>query len=141
MKLEKSCGAIVYRKINDDIEFLAIKSNSPGEHWGFPKGHVEEGETEKETCIREVYEETGLVVTPQDGFIAYDKYKISEDTYKEVVFFLAFATDQEVVVNEDEVKEYKWASFDEIYDLVTYDSTRNILIKAREYIMNNEKDL
>ncbi|NLM43663.1 MAG: NUDIX domain-containing protein [Clostridiales bacterium] len=134
MKLEKSCGAIVYRRINNNIEFLAIKSNSPGGHWGFPKGHVEEGETEEETSIREVYEETGLIIKLCKGFREYDKYQVSENTYKEVIFFIADAMDQNVVINEDEVVEYRWASFDEIYDILTYDSSKNILKKAKEFV-------
>jgi len=135
MKLEKSCGAIVYRKINNEIEFLAIKSNSPDKHWGFPKGHVEEGETEEETCIREVYEETRLIIKPHEGFREYDKYKVAEDTYKEVIFFIADATAQEVAINQDEVEEYRWAPYQEIYDLLTYDSGKVILAKAKDFIL------
>lgn len=134
MKLEKSCGAIVYRKINNDIEFLAIRSNSPDRHWGFPKGHVEGKETEEETCMREVYEETGLIIKPHEGFREYDKYKIGENVYKEVIFFIAEATAQEVVIDQNEVEEYRWASFQEIYDLLTYDSGKGILIKAKNFI-------
>lgn len=134
MKLEKSCGAIVYRKTNNDIEFLAIRSNSPDRHWGFPKGHVEGEETEEETCIREVYEETGLIINPFKGFKEYDKYKIGENVYKEVIFFLADATGQEVSINQDEVEEFRWAPFQEIYDLLTYDSGRVILAKAKDFI-------
>jgi bis(5'-nucleosidyl)-tetraphosphatase len=140
MKLEKSCGAIVYRKINNDIEFLAIRSNSPDRHWGFPKGHVEGKETEEETCIREVYEETGLVIKPHEGFREYDKYKVAENTYKEVIFFIADATTQEVVIDQDEVEEYRWAPFQEIYDLLTYDSGKVILAKAKDFIDKLEQN-
>ncbi|MBC2399341.1 hypothetical protein [Clostridium tetanomorphum] len=47
MNYEKSCGAVIYRKVNKKIEFLIVKSRNRG-HWGFAKGHVEEGENEKE---------------------------------------------------------------------------------------------
>lgn len=59
MILEKSCGAVVYRHYGDTVEYLTVKSKAFG-HWGFPKGHVEEGESEQESAKREVLEETGL---------------------------------------------------------------------------------
>lgn len=134
MKLEKSCGAIVYRKINEDIEFLAVKSNSADGYWGFPKGHVEEDETEEETCKREVFEETGLTIVIHNGFKIYDKYELSESLHKDVVYFIACVTNQAVVLKEDEIIEYKWASFNEIYNMLTYDSTKNILVKAKKFL-------
>ena len=45
---ERSCGAVVYRNIGGMIRFLLIK-NRRSAHWGFPKGHVEPGETDEET--------------------------------------------------------------------------------------------
>ena len=67
MKFEKSCGAIVYRKNRSQIELLLIK-NRYGGHWSFPKGHVEGQETEIQTALREVKEETGLDINIQKGF-------------------------------------------------------------------------
>ena len=56
---EKSCGALVYRKKQDKYELLLIKHRYGG-HWSFPKGHVEQGENELQTALREIKEETGL---------------------------------------------------------------------------------
>lgn len=67
MSMEKSCGAVIYRKSNDNVEFLGVKSKGNGD-WGFPKGHVEAGETEKETAKREILEETGLNISLIEGF-------------------------------------------------------------------------
>lgn len=61
MTYEKSCGAIVYRKHHGNTEILLIKHINSG-HWSFPKGHVEQGETEVETALREIKEETSLDV-------------------------------------------------------------------------------
>ncbi len=49
---EKSCGTIVYHKKNDKYEFLLL--HYPEGHWDFPKGHIETGETEIETALREL---------------------------------------------------------------------------------------
>lgn len=57
MKCEKSCGCII---IEDGIKVLLVKQTKG--HWIFPKGHVEADETEMETAIREVKEETNVDV-------------------------------------------------------------------------------
>ena len=69
MNYEKSCGAIVFRKFHGNIELLLIK-HANGGHWSFPKGHVEAGETEVETAIREIREETGIevMIDPTDVY-------------------------------------------------------------------------
>ena len=56
MKYEKSCGAVIF----DNDKVLVIQQVAG--HWGFPKGHVEQGETELETAKREIKEETNLDV-------------------------------------------------------------------------------
>ena len=60
MKKEKSCGAVVYRETGEQIEILLIRHKNGG-HWAFPKGHVEKKETEEDTALREIREETGPV--------------------------------------------------------------------------------
>ena len=56
MNIEKSCGAVVFTKENERIKYVLIR-NLEG-IYGFPKGHMEAGETEIETTLREVYEGT-----------------------------------------------------------------------------------
>ena len=88
MPKEKSAGAIIYRMENGVPYFLLLHYFSG--HWEFPKGHIEQGETEEETVERETFEETGindLKIIP--GFKKYIKYffrqykaKISEEDRK-----------------------------------------------------------
>lgn len=90
MKFEKSCGAIVYRKTQNQIDLLLIK-NRYGGHWSFPKGHVEGAETEMQTALREVKEETGLDISIQDGFRQAVEYFPKPNVRKQVVYFLGEA--------------------------------------------------
>jgi len=67
MRFEKSCGVVVFYKNENKPLFLLVQSQLYL-HWGFAKGHVEENESEIETALREVYEETGLKPTIIEGF-------------------------------------------------------------------------
>ena len=57
MKHEKSAGAVVFRKEKEPLYLLL---HYEAKHWDFPKGHVEENESDNETVKREVEEETGI---------------------------------------------------------------------------------
>jgi bis(5'-nucleosidyl)-tetraphosphatase len=134
MNFEKSCGVVIYRKIGVNLEFLSISNRSDG-HWGVPKGHVEKNESEEETAIREVKEETGLVVNLIFGFRESVEYFVKEDTKKEVVFFLALGDAQVIHIQLDEVKDYKWANFQDSRQLLDYESSKVVLDKAYEFII------
>ena len=105
---EKSCGAIVYRTRADGvIEYLVLYQHRSGT-WSLPKGHIAAGETEQETALREVWEETGLNVVLQDGFRRELSYTVSAKALKHVVFFLAQAKG-ELSLGENEISDYIWA--------------------------------
>jgi len=56
---EPTSGGVVYRRNDkDEIEILLIQDSK--DRWTIPKGHIEEGESAKETAKREIREETGL---------------------------------------------------------------------------------
>ena len=55
---EKSCGAVVFIKKEDQTKYLLL--NYAAGHWDFVKGNVEPNETEKETVLRELKEETAI---------------------------------------------------------------------------------
>ena len=90
MKKEKSCGAVIYKiDENKRISFLIVKQKTG--NFGFPKGHVEEGETEKETAIREIKEETNIDALVDTNFRMVSTYSPAKGIIKDVVFFVAIA--------------------------------------------------
>ncbi|MEE0943888.1 MAG: NUDIX domain-containing protein [Clostridia bacterium] len=135
MKYEKSCGAILWRNNNGKREYLLVlnrKGNALG-HWGFPKGHVEGNETETQTAIREIYEETGLRVTSfADGFRVVSRYNPASDIEKDVVYFLAEITDTNIVLQQSEVAEYKWLDYDATKQQLSYDTS--LIEKAESFL-------
>ena len=122
---EKSCGGVILKKVDDKYLVLLIKHNVG--HWSFPKGHVENNETEEETAKREIMEETGLLVSFVPGFRKVVTYSPKDGVLKDVVFFLALSNSDVVSLQEEEVSDYNWCSFSEAYDLITYDSDKEVL--------------
>ncbi|CAM3064537.1 NUDIX domain-containing protein [Streptobacillus felis] len=137
--IDKVCssGGIVYR-INKDnkIEFLLVKIL--GGNWGFPKGHIEENETEIMTAIREIKEETNLetVIVDSDKFKKDISYITNMGELKYVTFFIAKATSHNVLIDLGEISEYKWCNYNDALKIVTYSSQRRLLQEARLYIFN-----
>jgi bis(5'-nucleosidyl)-tetraphosphatase len=115
------------------LEFLIISNRNDG-HWGFTKGHVEKDESEEETAIREVCEETGLQVILINEFRISVEYPIKQEIMKEVVYFLARATDQIINIQLDEIVDYKWASFADAKATLSYQSSKHVLDGANEFI-------
>lgn len=128
---EKSCGAIVYCKHYGNIEILLIKHLN-SEHWSFPKGHVEENETEIETALREVKEETGLEVMLDPSFRETVTYFPRKDTQKVVVYFMGKAKcAYDFIPQEDEIAEIKWVDIGRALQILTYENNKTIVNKAR----------
>jgi 8-oxo-dGTP pyrophosphatase MutT (NUDIX family) len=77
--------------------------------WSFPKGHMEVGETEEETAIREIFEEIGLTASLISGFRESVKYRIADFINREVILFLC-QTNSEPAIRESEIAEYRWVN-------------------------------
>lgn len=134
MKREKSCGVIVFHK----NEFLLL--HYPSGHWDFPKGHVEKGEKEEDTAMREAKEETGLDVEILPGFKETMKYFFKDKqglVRKEVVFFLAESKDREVTLSKEH-RGFVWLPFNEATEKVTYKNAKEILKKADEFLLKSQ---
>lgn len=135
MKRERSAGAIVYRKENNQVFFLLLWYCAG--HWDFPKGNIEKGEKEIDTVKREVYEETGITdLEFVFGFrekIQYYYRRGREKIYKEVIFYLAKTRQKEVRLSYEH-KGYEWLPFEQAYKKVTYPSSKEVLRKAYEYL-------
>ena len=127
MKQEKSCGCII---INDKKEVLLVHHNKG--HWDFPKGHVEEGETEVETAIREVKEETTIDVEVNENYRYTTEYSPQENVMKEVVYFLAKNINNERNAQLEEVSEVKWFKIDEAVEKITYNTSKEILLRLKK---------
>lgn len=126
---EKSYGAVI---INEKKEFLLIRHKN-GEHWDFPKGHKEVGESSRDTALREVLEETGLEIRLIDGFKEKSKYSPRPGVEKTVTFYLGFSMG-DVKIQEEEILEYEYLPYEEARLRITFQESRQIIAAAKQFI-------
>ena len=131
-KREKSCGAVVYN--SERQTFLIIKMLNG--NWGFPKGHTENQETDIQTAIREVTEETGIKIEILDGFKKSIKYIPFPEVLKEVIFFIGITKEEKVVIDKGEIEDYMWCSYEEALKMITYKPQRDVMESSLQFIKN-----
>lgn len=136
MKQEKSCGAVI---VENGKVLLVHQTN---DFWSFPKGHIEGNETEPETAIREVKEETGLNVVIDESKRFELSYVIEDlNIHKTVILFLAhLASNNHLRLQEEEISEAKWVPLKDVDDLLVFDrwheAWRQILPEIKNQNLN-----
>lgn len=133
MKLEKSCGAVIARHTENGAEILLIRHVNGG-HWGFPKGHVENDETEAETALREIREETGLSVKLDTGFRTSVRFSPKPGVMKDVIYFAAEYDSGSEHKQLEEVADMRWVSLSDASNVLTYDNDRNVVAQYVAYM-------
>ena len=133
---ESSCGAVIFREENGAKKFLLIR-NKRSAHWGFPKGHIEPGETKEETAVREVLEETGINIEIIPGFVKNSEYSIQGKIEKSVSIFLARTVQENYSLQEEEIEECGWYSYDDSFKVLNYENDKTILTEAMRFIKEN----
>ncbi len=127
MKLEKSCGAVVWQEDPAGRPQVLLIRHQNGEHWAFPKGHVEKGETEADTARREIWEETGLKVKLDTEFRQVVTYSPKPQVMKDVVYFAAKPTGGELRRQEEEVLAIAWCTLAQALEWVTFENDKQVL--------------
>jgi bis(5'-nucleosidyl)-tetraphosphatase len=136
MHKERSAGAIIYRLRGRHVEFLLIKQHTKRSgYWSFPRGHLEAGENDEQAAIREVKEEVGLDITILPGFSQDVTYRPRADTIKTIMYFLA-KCDGKVVLEDEEVMTYQWATMDQARKVITIKDILNCLEDANEFLLS-----
>ncbi|MBQ9658009.1 MAG: NUDIX domain-containing protein [Clostridia bacterium] len=133
---EKSSGAIIYKITNCEPYFLVIYSKK--NFSGFPKGHVEIGETEEDAAKREIQEEVGINIELKPDFKSSITYNVYDTPIqKKVVFFLAeVQEDTEININPNEISKFDIVNYNQAKEILN-DELMGILNKAKKYIEKN----
>ena len=135
---QKSVGAVVFRINGSRVEYLLLKYVKG--HWGFVKGHIEKGESEEDTLLREAKEETGLnlkgIIKGFKEKINYS-YEYQEEIFsKDVIYYLVKSGGEEVLVSKEHIS-YDWLPYEEAIEKLSFDNTKEILKRANSFIKSN----
>ncbi len=134
---ERSAGAVVYRTAAPERRDFLLLLNAG--RWDFPKGNMEEGETELQTVLREVAEETGLKhISVVPGFrriIEYNYRRQGKNVHKFVTYMLASTEDGDVRIS-DEHQGFGWYPYEEALQQVSYENSKVTLLEAEKFIRN-----
>ncbi len=147
---ETSIGAVVFRMTHGKIEFLLMKYRNG--HWEFPRGKVEDNETEHETMQREIEEETGISqVRIIKGFRKTMKFSYKAHgqefierkrdknciyIHKKAVFYLVEAMDEDVVISHEH-QQFQWLMFEDAYNKLTFKNAKTVLTSAHKNLEKN----
>ena len=125
-KKERSCGCIIESR----GEVLLVCGKKSGA-WAMPKGHVEPGESDEETALREVREEVGLEAEIIPGASYTLSYELRSGAEKTVRLFPARVSSRDFTPQEKEIREARWCSFDEALAILRSEGWKDML---RQYM-------
>jgi 8-oxo-dGTP pyrophosphatase MutT (NUDIX family) len=132
---ERSAGAVVFRTSGDGRIYLLLQNAG---RWDFPKGGVEKGESEVQTVLREVEEETGLTdlkITP--GFrkvIEYFYRRSGKNIHKQVTYLLGETKEDRVKISFEH-QGFGWFPYLEALDRASYDNSKVTLKEAEQFLV------
>lgn len=131
LKYEKSCGALVFRQDpKTGRMYILMIRHKHGGHRSFPKGHVEAGETEHQTAIREVEEETAVKIRITSDFCEKVHYSPMPGVQKEVVYFMAMTDQRATHPHDGEIADVEWVPLDNAERSLTHENDKIVLRAA-----------
>lgn len=139
---EPTSGGIVFRLSADkkDIEILLIQDSK--NRWTIPKGHIEPGETAKQTAIREIGEEAGLYhiqVLTWLGKIHFKYRRLEKLVLMTTQIYLVRATDaHETPTKEKWMNGIRWFKFADALDAIEYEDIEKLMLIAKKKIRSGE---
>ena len=142
MQHEKSCGALVLRRDEDGKRYILMIRHKAGGHRSFPKGHMERGETEYMTAVREVYEETSVQIRINTKFRETVRYSPLPGVSKEVVYFLTTTEQEQIRPQEGEIAEVEWVPVEEAEASLAHENDKSVFraamkkLKSRGILVN-----
>jgi 8-oxo-dGTP diphosphatase len=122
----QAAGAVLWRRISDELVQVALIHRPRYDDWSFPKGKVEIGESEISCAFREVLEETGFetVFGPQ---LCTVEYLVGEAT-KTVTYWSAQAIGEaKGIMDTQEVDQLIWLTVADAYDKLSRKGDHEVL--------------
>lgn len=138
---EPTAGGVVWRRDKlGKIEILLIQDAK--DRWTIPKGHIEEGETAKQTAEREIKEETGLMQMEMQGFLGKINFRYRRQQSLVLmttdIFLVAAKGDTDAIQPEEWMKGIRWFSANEALDKIEYEDIGKLILIGLKKIRQNK---
>lgn len=135
LPMEHSCGAVIFTLQDNQPKYLLV-TNRHGQY-GFPKGHMEAGETELDTATREIREEVGLTVRFTGDLLGEEIYEVKKKpgVTKLVTYFLAEAASTAIVRQQEELTSAAFYAYEDALPLFDRAERVTLLKKAHAMVM------
>ncbi|XP_015683820.1 bis(5'-nucleosyl)-tetraphosphatase [asymmetrical] [Protobothrops mucrosquamatus] len=146
----RACGLIIFRRMpkacataatDSHVEYLLLQTSYGTHHWTPPKGHVDPGEDDLRTALRETQEEAGLASTQfsiLEGFKKELNYVVRGKP-KTVVYWLAELKDRDTEIKlSSEHQGFRWLSLTEACRLADYEDMQGTLREADHFLSSIE---
>ncbi|KAE9550298.1 hypothetical protein FO519_006488 [Halicephalobus sp. NKZ332] len=136
----RAAGLLVYRQLNDTIEYLLLQASYPPFHWTPPKGHVDPGEDEWQAALRETKEEAGIDANKLEIHKDFEHvmYYDTKEGHKSVTYWLARFLDSKDVALSHEHQNMKWSPLQESIALSKFKEMETMLRSAEEYLTKKQ---
>jgi len=139
VKDETSAGGVVFRIDDGRPLYLLIRDSY--QNWGFPKGHLEDGEVAEAAAIREVSEETGLADLSVRGAIETIDwfFRFRGQLIHKVCHFYLMQTHESSTSPQraEGITACRWTYFEDACGLVSYANARDVLRRAQEMVQSS----
>jgi len=139
MPVEKSAGAVIFKKEQDGACYLVLHYEAG--HWDFVKGNIEEGEEIKQTITREAEEETGVkdleFIKGFEEAIEYFYKLKGKNIFKTVIFLLAQTKTKKINLSHEHT-DFNWLNYEDTLRCLTFKNAKEVLKKANDFIIKNK---
>ena len=130
-----SYGILPLRQIKGEWQILLIKHLKG--HWAFPKGHADPDEKPIEAAMRELKEETGLIISRflerapfQESYV----FRSGQLSIHKTVIYFAAEVEGDIMLQEEEIEDYKWLSVRSAHKYLTFPEARRVCEEINVYL-------
>jgi len=138
---EPTAGGVIYRRNEktQEVEILLIQDAK--NRWTIPKGHIEEGESSKQTAEREIREETGLQEMKVLNWLGKINFRYRRQQSLVLmtteIFLVQGLGDTDKLKPEEWMNGIQWFPSAEALDKIEYEDIGKIILLALKRIRQN----
>lgn len=134
---ETTSGGVVFRR-NDKGGVEILLAQDAKDRWTIPKGHIEPGETPRQTAEREIQEETGLKEMKVFNHLGKTQFRYRRQNSLVLmtmhVYLVKALGDTDRLIKEEWMNGISWFPFNEAIDKIEYEGIEKLMLLAMKHI-------